>query len=157
MAINLKQLADFLAEANRNTYAAKSGQAESSRSGSTDLKYAAGDWLFHDSYFGSETFLGEEVVYCQGEPVWGMNYYGTITDKNFIIAEVYDFLRQALLADPGGLIPVRGPKVFASGKYEYRNEVSGTLERFVGREEMSAGGKKVYEAIYHGGSVTGKD
>jgi hypothetical protein len=39
-----------------------------------------------DSYFGGTDFIGQEVVYFEGEPCWAMNYYGYILLPNLIQA-----------------------------------------------------------------------
>src|SRR5262245_1667616 len=46
--------------------------------GSKDLQLAEGDWAYQDSYLGESDFIGQEIVYYQHEPVWGMNYLGVI-------------------------------------------------------------------------------
>jgi hypothetical protein len=60
------------------------------------------------------------------------------------------FLRQALLA---GTVhaPYRGPATFKARDMSYLNCVHGTLERFHGAEEISQGGKKLFELHYSGG------
>ena len=80
--IDLKQLADFLNEANKSTYANKDApKASSSRLGSEDYHFEKDGLIYHDTYFGGRDFIGEEVVYKNNEPVWGLNYYGYILSE----------------------------------------------------------------------------
>ena len=74
--INLKELADFLNEANKHTYAADGKKVEPTRLKSDDLEYQKGDLIYHDTYFGAGDFIGEEIVYKREVPVWGANYHG---------------------------------------------------------------------------------
>ncbi|WP_198543849.1 DUF5680 domain-containing protein [Petroclostridium xylanilyticum] len=67
-------LKGFLVRAKRNTYARDGVLSASSRPNSKDLHYGEGDLLYIDSYFGSADFIGEEVVFENQKPIWGMNY-----------------------------------------------------------------------------------
>lgn len=151
--IEMKGLEEFLRKANRNTYAADGERSPATRLGSEDLEFCDGDWVYHDTYFGSARFIGEEIVYYKGVPVWGMNYYGYIVRQGILPKAVYTFLKQALLQESGDVIPVRGPKVFSVNALTYRNTVSGSLENFEGREEIDMDGACVYRARYHGGNI----
>ena len=100
MRIDLKQLANFLNEANKNTYANKDApKASSSRLKSEDYHFEKDGLIYHDTYFGSRDFMGEEVVYKAYEPVWGLNYYGFILSETTNEKELYGFLRQALVQE----------------------------------------------------------
>ena len=76
--MDLDELKDFIVRAKAATYVGDGKPAESSREGSIDLVFNKGDFSYLDSYFGGSDFVGEEVVYYQNVPVWGMNYYGSI-------------------------------------------------------------------------------
>lgn len=68
---NTSVLADFLREANLNTYANIGvKKATSLRPGSSDYHFEKGDLVYHDTYFGSTKFIGEEIVYKKGKPAW---------------------------------------------------------------------------------------
>ena len=76
MRMDLKQLADFLNEANKSTYANKDApRASSSRLKSEDYHFEKDGLIYHDTYLGSRDFIGEEVIYKNNEPMWGLNYY----------------------------------------------------------------------------------
>jgi len=71
----------FLKEANINTYAnEKIEKTASLRPSSKDYHFEKGDLTYHDTYFGTTKFLGEEIIYKAGKPAWGMNYYGFTLD-----------------------------------------------------------------------------
>lgn len=154
MKIDLKELADFLEEANKNTYANKDApKAVSTRPGSDDYHFEKGDLIYHDTYFGARDFIGEEVVYKDGEPVWAMNYYGFILKPEASTKEVYGILRPALMQKYDDILPVRGPKEYKEGESIYRNSAEGNLERFSGTEEIILRDEKVYNCWYHGGAI----
>ena len=79
--IDLSELARFLHEANVNTYAKSAAKVAASRLESEDYQFERGDLIFHDTYFGVRDFIGSEIIYKHGKPVWGMNYYGVIVSE----------------------------------------------------------------------------
>src|SRR3990167_9430941 len=126
--IDLKQLAEFLNEANKNTYANKdAAKVSATRLKSEDYHFEKGNLIYHDTYFGSRDFIGEEVVYKNDEPVWGMNFYGYILSETTDGEELYDFLRETLMQERSGILPVRGPEDYKKDNWEYRNAVNGEL------------------------------
>ena len=38
--------------------------------------FGSSGFTYLDSYFGGECFVGEEVVWLHGNPVWSVNYVG---------------------------------------------------------------------------------
>lgn len=152
--IDPKQLADFLDEANKSTYANKDApKASPSRLKSEDYHFEKDDLAYHDTYFGSRDFTGEEVVYKDNEPVWGLNYYGYILSEATNEKELYGFLREALIQEYSDIISVRGPKNHQQSDWEYNNSTEGELDRFTGTEEIYRAGVLVYKCHYHGGFV----
>lgn len=147
-------LEDFLKEANLNTYANKNAKKASPfRSGSSDYHFEKGDLIFHDTYFGSTKFVGEEIVYKNGKSAWGMNYYG-FTLNNEINEGLYDaILRPALMSGSGDNIPVRGPKEFMNGEWKYTFKVDGDLANFTGLEEIFKDGEVACRLYCHGGFI----
>ena len=152
--IIIKELTDFLNEANKSTYANKDApKASSTRLKSEDYHFEKGNLIYHDTYFGSRDFIGEEVVYKDNEPVWGMNYYGFILSETTNEKELYGFLREALMQEYSDIIPVRGGKNYQKDDWEYTNAVEGELNRFTGTEEIYRAGVLVYKCYYHGGFI----
>lgn len=152
-----KDLCDFLIEAKKQTYANENvKKVIPSRKGSHDYHYQNKGMIYHDTYFGGTNFMGEEVVYHKGEtPIWGMNYYGITLDENLSEEVVDKALRPALIlvGDDKDVIPVRGPKNYKNGEYEYNFTVNGTLDYFEGCETIHKGTTKVYELKCHGGII----
>lgn len=152
--INLDDLASFLRVANKRTYANKDVPlVQSSRSKSQDYEFEEGGLTFHDTFFGDRDFIGEEVVYRQGRPVWGANYFGFILADEIAETEVYDFLRKALMQDFDAVIPVRGPAAFSDGDWKYQFSVKGDLANFSGQEGISIEGRLIYRLLLHGGFI----
>lgn len=145
-------LEDFLREANLNTYANESaGKCPSLRPMSNDYHFKKDNLVYHDTYFGATKFIGEEIVYKDGNSAWGMNYYGFVID-NDVGEELIDLiLRPALMSGSGENIPVRGPKEFLNGEWKYSFKVDGSLFNFTGTEEVFKNDRIVYRLYCHGG------
>ena len=153
--MNTDQLSEFLKKAKKYTYVSEDAKkVASQRPSSKDYEYRDGPWTYHDTYFGGIHFIGEEIVYNDNKPLWGMNYNGYVTDATVSEAEIDKSLRGALKQlDYADIIPVRGPKNYKIDNYEYRNIVRGTLDRFEGREEVFKDNKSIYYAVFHGGLI----
>lgn len=140
------ELIDFRLEANRNTYAGFMNETSSTRLDSHDYRYEKGDFIYHDTYVGSEQFAGEEAIWKNCKAVYAMNYLGRVLGESFS----GNFLKEALRnADHN--MPYRGPEYYQSGEYLYKCKVSGDLSWFQGYEEIYHKNKKVYECYFHGG------
>lgn len=90
----------FIVEAKAVSYV--SGQpstAAPTRTGAHDISYQRGAFSYLDSYFGGTDFLGQEVVWKDGAPIWAMNYYGRILDpERFDGERAGTVIKQALSA-----------------------------------------------------------
>lgn len=145
---HLDAMLDFLLAAKVACYAGGGGEAMPSRPGSHDLHHADGEWLYIDSYLGSERFSGEEAIWHSGQPAWAMNYTGRVLAPGFS----GDFLKEALSLVPRES-PYRGPMVHHHGDHSYHCIVHGEFEWFDGYEEIYCRDVKVYECFFHGGVV----
>jgi transcriptional regulator with XRE-family HTH domain len=143
-----EDIIDFLCRAKKATYAGKGAEAPASRPNSHDLNYAEGNLKYIDSYLGGEKFAGEEAIWKDDVPCWSMNYIGRIVAEGFS----GDFLKDALLLVPMEY-PYRGPMMYHSGEYTYHCIVKGDFKWFHGYEEIFYNSDKVYECMFHGGSV----
>jgi hypothetical protein len=144
--------AAFLLRAKRATYAGGDlGQVAPSRPASHDLAYREGSYAYLDTYLGGYAFIGEEAVWQDETPVWGMNYYGTMT-----VAEIPDgfseFLKFSLRQAPAEA-PYRGPASFVDGRYSYACRWEGSLEMVRGDEQIFLDGEEIYRLYFHGGRV----
>lgn len=145
---DLDELIAFRLEANVNTYAAYKNEVASTRLDSHDFRYEKGDYVYHDTYVGGEEFAGQEAVWKKGVALYAMNYLGRVLDDKFS----GDFLKEALRAADKRM-PYRGPELYQSGEYTYRCKVTGDFTWFQGYEEIYLGEIKVYECIFHGGTL----
>ena len=139
---------EFLCRAKRSTYAGKGVEVSPSRPNSHDLHYSEGNLKYIDTYLGGENFAGEEALWEDDIPIWSMNYIGRILDDGFS----GEFLKEVLLLVPKEQ-PYRGPMVYENGEYKYHCIVKGEFKWFEGYEEIFYNKKKVYECIFHGGSI----
>ena len=148
-----KNLNAFIVRAKAATYVGDGQHASSCRPGSHDLKFSEGDWSYLDSYFGGRDFIGEEVVYYVGKPVWAMNYYGRILREDLITP-----------AQAGGVIKASLSSMYTEGRFlggfEHRHEEfvytdasEGDVSCFRGHEIIAREGVVAYELVYHGGLI----
>lgn len=158
---DLQQLADFLIEAKKQTYASgDEAKTAPSREGSNDYHYESklGNEriTYHDTYFGGVKFMGEEIVYLgKSAPKWGMNYRGVTLRPDMSEAAMDAVLRPALsmVGEDKDIIPVRGPRKFERDGFVYEFKVEGTLEEFHGEETLSKDGELIYKNVCDGGII----
>jgi hypothetical protein len=151
--LSLNQLNAFIVHAKAATYVGGGPKSLSHRPGSHDLEFHEGPFDYLDSYFGGTDFLGEEVVYFEGKPVWVMNYYGYILEPSLIAArQVGQILQESLSAmyQQGRFL---GGFEHTSEKDTYVDINQGDVTAFAGREWIMHENVKVYELVYHGGLV----
>ncbi len=154
--INKQNLRKFLQEAKINTYANSGEGGEIKlKNGGKKFEYKKGKFYYQDVYFGFNPFVGEEIIFYQQKPIWGMNYYGQIMVKNIPAKDIYKFLKRALqkvsLANP-----YRGPDVYENGDFKYINKTEGSVGNFNGREKIYYKNKLIYILNYHGGEIKEK-
>ncbi len=149
------ELYKFLLEAKKQTYAnADVKTVKNSRKGSVDYEYSNGQMTYHDTYFGGTKFMGEEVVYLDDIPIWGMNYYGITLNENLSEEAIDKALRPALmLVGKDDILPVRGPREYINNEYKYTFEVKGDLDYFEGVETISKNEENIYILKCHGGII----
>ena len=148
-----EKLHHFIVQAKAATYVGDGQKSASCRKGSHDLAYQDGPFSYLDSYFGGSDFIGQEVVYYNGEPVWAMNYYGRILHPEAIsAAEAGQIIKQSLskMYQEGRFL---GGFVHEAAGSTYTDTSQGDLESFTGLEWIVRGGEKVYELVYHGGLI----
>ena len=152
--INIQKLEQFLADANKSTYANKDApKAVPTRLKSEDYHFEKENLVYHDTYFGGRDFIGGEIVYKEEVPIWGMNYYGYVLIPSVSEKGVYDFLRKALMQKCIGIIPVRGPKNYETNEWRYTNTPEGAIDRFTGKEEIYRDMELTYQPDCHGGLI----
>lgn len=142
-------LAEFLVEAKRSTYGS-GAKPKRLEDGSKEFLVTLNEHTYRDRYFGDNPFIGEEVVFRDGKPVWSMNYYGKATGRT--PEEVFGFLGKVL-----GLVeknkPFRGPAKYADGPWSYSMISRGGINSFWGEEEIQYDGIRVYWLRFHGGEI----
>jgi hypothetical protein len=153
---NKNEFLDFLVEAKKATYASQGDDASVTPllTGSRQLEFQSGDFLYRDIYFGMAYFIGQETVYSQDNPIWSMAYSGGTINLNEIelVREIYSFLREAM-RNVSFENPFRGPKEFIVGELSYKNESTGDFDSFSGEEFITFKGVVVYRLNYSGGLI----
>ena len=149
----IEQLEAFIVRAKAATYVGSGAKSPSCRPGSHDLQFRDGDFAYLDSYFGGADFIGQEVVYHQGRPVWAMNYYGRILEPSLIAAaQAGQIIKESLSAmyREGRFL---GGWEHTMGNDVYVDASTGDVASFTGQERIARGGVQVYELVYHGGLI----
>lgn len=149
----MKELGEFLIEANKNGYASGNMGVKNEDGSRTIVYPPKGDvdgWRFVDHFYGGEPYGGHEVVFKDGKPHWTAVYYGSVIPGEELTV-VYPFLQKALIQDSD--LPVRGPIEYSEENLIYLNAWSGDLNRFNGAERILKEGTEIYKAMYAGGLV----
>ncbi|WP_127534458.1 DUF5680 domain-containing protein [Paenibacillus kobensis] len=140
----------FLVEAKKNTYASGSGGLiEPIKQGSKDLSFKESEYEYMDSYFGELNFIGQEIVWFSGKPVWGMNYYGLTYDP---IEGFPQFLFECL-KQVTPQAPYRGPSYYKNNVFGYSCSWTGEINNFQGEESILFNNKVIYRLSFHGGNI----
>jgi len=144
--MSFNELKIFIAEARRNTYASGKNSVEKPLLiGSHQFEYRKGDYFYRDIYFGGEeNFTGQEVVYQSDKPIWSMVYCGSVEPE-----EISDFLKNSLL-NLSKKCRFGEECEFEEGDLKYEDKGEGTLERFIGKEQIFIKDESVYELNYQG-------
>jgi hypothetical protein len=149
----LTQLNRFILTAKNHTYAGSGKESSPSRPSSHDLEFIENDFRYLDSYFGGQNFIGEEIVYYKGIPVWGMNYYGVDLRPDLIAA-----------AEIGAMIKKSLKEMYKEGRFlggfeyvdhdlRYLDKSEGSIVNFTGLEDIYKNGILVYRLNYTGGLI----
>jgi len=147
-----KNIIDFLVRAKKDTFAGSGARLSPSRPNSKDLQYTEGALKYIDTYLGSTKFAGEEALWKDDIPFWSMNYIGRPLSEDVPVELLWKFLTEALLLVPEEY-PYRGPSQYDNGDFSYKCTVDGDFHWLSGREEIYFKGDKVYELVFHGGSI----
>ncbi|MEL6572005.1 MAG: DUF5680 domain-containing protein [Pseudomonadota bacterium] len=149
----IEGLESFIVAAKSATYVGEGAKVTPSRPGAFDLIFEDGAFAYRDSYFGGTDFVGQEVVWHQGIPVWAMNYYGRILRNDLIDgAKGADVIRAALTQMYAENRFLGGFEAQHDG-YLYTDRSDGTVEGFTGVETIWRDGILAYQLDYHGGMI----
>jgi hypothetical protein len=147
--VNLGSLEEFLFNARKNTYASNSGSSDNPRLlESKQLEFQKADYFYRDIYFlGSKKFIGQEIIYLNSKPIWGMNYIGDATGKletNFLQESLFKLAEKCRI---GGVCENE------KREFKYQDQGEGNIEDFFGKETIFLEGKKIYNLDYRGGLI----
>lgn len=147
-------LIDFVIKAKLAGYAGGGEGLEKDFSdGFRGFELKSHNYRYVDRYAGFNPFAGSEYVFSTtDELVWTMNYYGKVVARQIDPAQIYSFLREALLQITSEN-PFRGPAHLEFGDLRYENLVNGSFESFHGMESIYEGNDRVYILYYHGGTL----
>lgn len=153
MSEMIEELTNFIVRAKAASYVGSGKASASCRPGSHDLEFRDGEFYYLDSYFGGADFIGEEVVYFKGKPVWAMNYYGRILAPGRITGEETGQMIKTSLSVLYKENRFLGGFEYTTGRDRYIDTNEGDVASFAGREWIERDGTRVYELVYHGGLI----
>jgi len=151
--MDLHALNAFVVAAKRATYVGNGAPVSPSRVGSHDLVFSDGSLSYRDSYFGGTDFVGQEVVWKADVPIWAMSYYGYILRPDLLDAmRAGETIRTALhaLYQEGRFL---GGFEWVGRHGVYRDEATGDVAHFKGRETIAVAGVEAYGLDYFGGLI----
>lgn len=149
--IDTCKLRNFIVEAKKNTYACDSKKEKASRPNSKDYAYKKFNYFYLDSHIADKDFIGEELIWENEKPCWGMNYKGQLL-INETPYGFNKFLKNAL-GKVSEASPFRGPEYFEDGIFTYRCTWEGDPSFFNGFESISHGDTEIYRLYFHGGNL----
>ena len=155
----LEELANFIVEANGQTWAADGAEVDPERPGYKELEYRKGDWRLRDSYTGYFRAPGMTTVYYKDMPAWTMAYGGHGQTEGFEerTKETFSFLRRALKLVSSDL-PFRGPELYEEDGKKYTFKlIKGNIEDGLWEEEIVEEGDKTFAQTGIAGVVIHKD
>ncbi len=156
----LQELATFIIEANKNTWAADAPEVEAQRPGYKELEYKSlnGLWLLRDSYTGYFRAPGMTTIYYKDVPSWAMSYggHGMTEQYNDIVKPTFQFLKKALMRVTTEL-PYRGPKDYSEDDWNYNFEHQGNLEDCLWTERITKSGELVFTQTGFAGTIIQRD
>ena len=143
----------FIVAAKAACYVGAGQKGAPSRQGAFDLTHEAGDFAYRDSYFGGTDFVGQEVVWHRGTPVWAMNYYGRILRGDLIDGARGAAVIRAALSAMYAQGRFLGGFAWVHDGYDYTDASTGTFRDFTGVETIHKDGALAYRLDYHGGMI----
>ena len=151
----MEELFNFLVEAKRHTIAADNDDClvVGDTPNTLEYEYRQNDLIYSDIHYGENKFIGQEIVYKNGVPLWGNNYYGLVLDES-VRKDIDIVLKKAFkLVGDQLYMPIRGPRELEDGPYKYTCDITGGLEFFSGTESIFKNGKRVYVLRLNGGKI----
>jgi len=147
--ISTDSLKEFILEARANTYAANNNPIDNPRLlKSSQQEFQKGELFYRDIYFsGTKRFIGQEIVYQNLKPIWGMNYMGDQIGKSET-----SFLKEALLRLAGECRMGKNCE-FKKREFRYEDLGQGDLSDFSGQEKIFISEKNIYKLEYKGGLI----
>ncbi|MGV1817550.1 DUF5680 domain-containing protein [Agrobacterium sp. CG160-95] len=147
-------LEEFIVQAKSATYVGGGNKSSTpTRIGSHDLGFRSGDWNYIDSYFGGTDFIGQEVVWHQGVPLWAMNYYGRIIRPELIDGTVAGRVIQRSLSTLYREGRFLGGFTHEVEDMIYVDTNEGEFRSFTGVERIYRDSVELYRLDYHGGVI----
>jgi len=156
MNLKVSELIDFLRRAKITTFASDGQRSPSLRPYSKNYSFDDPPFHYEDQYFGEYVDVGQEIVWFNGIPVWGMGYRGGThawAYPNHVA--IFEFLREAL-REPDPVIPIRGPTTLFRDPFFYTCLLNGSLLAFTGTETVYWNGKPAAFRSLVGGIIRGK-
>lgn len=155
----LRELAEFLVEANTQTWAADKGEVLPTRPGNKRHVHERGNWRLDDEYDSYFRAPGTTKVFYKNKPAWSMHYGGPGMTEGYEykVKETFGLLKEALLGVSREL-PFRGPGEYSDGSKTYRFRITrGNIEDCSWEEEIIEDGVVLFIQLGFAGISVDKD
>ena len=155
----LKELSEFIVEANKNTWAADGAEVIPEIPDYKHLEYKKGLWRLKDRYTGYFRAPGHTTVYYKERSAWTMSYGGPGQTKGYEgqAKTTFDFLKSSLMRVTPDL-PFRGPKKYSEGNKTYKFEmIEGDITDGLWKEKITEDGVLTFKQTGIVGLVIHRD
>jgi len=145
--VKLESVKEFLCNARHETYASGSGSIETPQFlESKQFDFQKGGYFYRDVFFnGEKRIIGQEIIYQDAKPIFGMSYIGTQLGRletDFLKESLYRLFEKCRLGEVCE---------YEKREYKYVCHGKGSLDEFSGEEEIFLNGKSIYKLTYQGG------
>jgi hypothetical protein len=137
---------------NENGYSDASAKYVDNGKGGQVLKLTSGDYTYEDEFYGGEPFSGNETIWKGEKPVFRIVYHGA-TKGAPKLADLYNFLKEALSQNAAETSLHRGPRQYTKGDWLYENASIGTEDLLTVEEKIFFKGEPVYKSVFRGGLI----
>lgn len=138
----LRDLSEFIVEANRNTWAANGTEGAYEIPDYKHLEYKKGLWKLKDRYTGYFRAPGHTTVYYKEKSAWTMSYGGHGQTEGYEnqSKQTFNFLKSALMKVTPKL-PFRGPEKYEEEDKKYTFKMlEGDITDGLWKEEITESG-----------------
>ena len=142
-------LASFILTA-RNYCLNNQVSIDSNHQASREISYGEENFVYKKSFLGLRNLIGKEIVFLNGEPIWGMSFMGTTSNDKFKQNEILRLLNSVLLSTFPNDKSNPGHIEYSSDEID-----EGDITHFKGEKIVILKMETVFKLQYFGGTIMG--